>query len=429
MAFKLLQQLLTIRRCQDFKAQLLPEFFSFLFKRYHLAFVDLSCAEFPPNLFEHDCVFLYIDPCSVLITVKLKSAVSYGQVTALMLSCLDSNELNSKLLPFRRALSAERKRHTYSSVSFRKYAEVEINYKRVELLGDMPEGIKLMSALTTIAKLPRVVRNNLTAVKHKLLKPVTKDAYTDLLAEYMTFVAESTGMSKDEINEELNKMQGIVGRSTISLPDTATSTKVFKEFDRDTDRFKSQSTRDSDHLEVGRSGLLLQNYLNRVNRDIIESCSSSGRLSQNQDQAYLSKEDTEEDPVSPKLIEFIRETPVDYTSPIESDDSYSEVVFNPFRSERRLETVAEHTEDKRNESYIVIEEDLSECVIRRPVPSMSKYEDDTFQDQEPPPILSFRMSEIIEEHQEIADRRILELDELMDCCSCDTRCSKDCMLI
>jgi hypothetical protein len=419
LASRALVDLLALRRSQDLNPNSLPKFFAFLFKRYDLAFVDLSSGDFPTNLFEHECVMLYIDPASVLITIKLKSAIAFGKVAGVMLSNEDSAFLNSKLLPFRRALSAERKRQSYSSVSFRKYSEVEVSYKRVELQGDLQQGIKLMSALTAVAKLPRVVRINLTAVKHKLLKPISHESCAEMVEVYTDFVEELTGLTRDEISEELMRMQGIVTRSTNSLRNTAASLQVLLEGEGG----RSKQTYGDDSPEKSRFGLYPQSYLCRITADEInESRSNSGVLSQNQEQAFLSRDDTEEEPGDARPIVFTRETPQDLCStPSDSGDSFQEIVYNPFKTERRLETVDELAED-RLDCFSFVGEDMSEGFACRPKCRASDL-------AEVAPVLSFRMSEILEDDDEFKSaRRITEEVELMECCSVDAQCSKVCLV-
>jgi hypothetical protein len=453
---QLIEQLVSLTKSQDIQPQSLPVFFMHLFKCHSLTFVDLSSGLFPPNLFEQECVVVYVDPVSVLITVKLKSAVSFGQVSGLMLSSLDFNELNTKLLPFKRALAAERKLLA-SRESFRKTAEIEVIYKRIELQGEYSDGIRLMSALTTVAKLPRMVRINLTALKHRLLKPVTPEDYAAMLDEFIDFVSESSGLTRANVYEELNKSQGgkpVKSSSSfapnsnsalaISLPCASSKSFAYSETkggsfiaidtkavsEVSTERMKAVLSREDDFMETSRVGTQLHGYLQTITREEIdESQSFTGRLSQNQDQAYLSREDTEEDPVSPKPIEFTRETPKECTTPVESDDSYVEVVYNPFRRNPKLETVNEQAEeDKRLESYIFYEEDVNEEAVRKPVlTTHAKYEDE-LQCAKSTPVLSFKMSEGLEP-EEIQVVRVMEHDELMECCTCDARCSRVCLLI
>jgi hypothetical protein len=426
-------------------------FLEYLFKRHSLTFVDLSSCSFPPKLFEQECVVVYVDPLSVLVTTKLKSAVSFGQVSGLMLSSLDFNELSSKLLPFKRALAAERKL-LVSSESFHKSVELEVIYKRIELQGEYSDAIRLMSALTTVAKLPRMFRMNLTALKHRLLKPVTPENYAVMLDEFIDFVSVSSGLSRTDIYDEINKSLGKKAvnssRSFAHSPNSALATsQPYASSNSDakgvsfiaavdtkavsevvTGRMKAPLCREYDFMETSRVGTQLHSYLQTITREEIdESSSFTGRLSQNQDQAYLSREETEEDPVSPKPIEYARATPKKCTTPAESDDSYIEVVYNPFTPAHKSETVNEQADDKPQESFIFYEEDVNEEAVRRPVLTLGKY-DDELMFARSTPVLSFKMSEALE-LEEVQVVRVMEHDELMECCTCDARCSRVCLLI
>jgi hypothetical protein len=242
-----------------------------------------------------------------------------------------------------------------------------------------------------------------------------------MVEEYTDFVEELSGLTRDEISEELMKMQGVVTRSTNSLRNTAASLQVLQESGGEGGNRK-QTHRD-DIPEKNRFSLPPQSYLYRITADeISESLSNSAVLSQNQEQAYLSRVDTEEEPGDARPIVFTRETPQDFCSnPSDSGDSFVEIVYNPFKTERRLETVDELGDDKLD-CFSFFEEDMSEGIARLPKGNESDL-------PEVVPILSFRMSEILEDNDEYERaRRITEEVELMECCSCDAQCSKVCLV-
>lgn len=475
-----LQHLLKLRRSQDLDPQCLTHYFEFLGKRYQFAYFNASSGDFPLDLIVQECAVLYVEPYSVLVGVKLKTAVTFGQVSGVMLSRLETTELNSKLLKFRRALTAARGRAGCESVSFRKYADIEVKYKQVQLLGSKPEGIRLLSAVTALAKLPLTARADLATVKRKLIKPVTEADYEEMIEEYTDFVAESCGMSLSEVSWELNKLHGIFLKPISSEPNTAASSRIFKESALRAIR----PAQEGKYSETEQHSLLPLRLLNKSTRDgdknveadphspyknpaassryliggqptqpcripsysyksegsqrtseqfsgvpsnlplkysFDESQSFSRQVSLIQDQAYLSK-DTDEESFSPRLIEFTRQTPQESNTPLDSDDSYLAVLNQPDRKDQRLETVAEHSEDKRSQSLDFLEEDLNEDVTRRPVLANIKVR--SKKGKQPPT----RHRDDTDELREIGVIRVHEHDELIACCSCDGGLKKVCLL-
>jgi hypothetical protein len=406
----LLHQLLSLQQAKDLKSDSLSPFLESLFNRHSMSYVDLTKAELPSNLSDQECLGLYLDDYSVLIAVKLKSAVSLGQVSGLMLSSLDTDTLNAKLLPFRRALSEARRRHTYSSIAFHKHAEVEVNYKRVELSGALPEGIKLMSALTTFVKLARVVRVNLTAVKHKLVKPVSHDAYCEMLKEYSAYVVTSTGLTQDRVSEELRVLKALHKDFNEGLKGVETA------------RVRRSLRDQEDSLETSRA------------------VQYEGRRSFNKN----SRSRVGAEGVSPRPIEFIMETHRDASI----DDNHAKVSSLPTRGpsgavdkyRMRTSRALEELEDVRSrasvaayfkagnddqggmeqsESLIIFEEeDVSEGVVHRKVLSIPNYDAEVPSDKGIKAELSEPRGSAVVEHR-----------ALMECCSWDVGCSKLCMLI
>eukprot|EP00359_Climacostomum_virens_P004053 CAMPEP_0204905810 /NCGR_PEP_ID=MMETSP1397-20131031/5633_1 /ASSEMBLY_ACC=CAM_ASM_000891 /TAXON_ID=49980 /ORGANISM="Climacostomum Climacostomum virens, Strain Stock W-24" /LENGTH=619 /DNA_ID=CAMNT_0052074745 /DNA_START=370 /DNA_END=2229 /DNA_ORIENTATION=+ len=186
--------------------------------------------------------------------------------------------------------------------------------------------------------------------------------------------------------------------------------------------------------------LELPDYMQRITKDEFDdSTSQQGNLSQNQEPAFRSITDSEDDSKSPKLIDFSRETPINILT--SSDLSFSSSEF--YGSLHRISEVKEETQ-------------ISDVRLKLPVPSspagsagsddssISSWDDDADENANAVSLPTNRGEKFNHKSELFKPRHMLiqndvgepleeepqERDDMMECCSCECSCSESqCLLI